>query len=121
LNCGLLTLAFSCSAISIQPEGKKLLEKHAIAPSAARLCSIARLRKNSLSFDSLARVGLHEQPHNGSKHFSHCPDGTNDGPLELTRNRYLYRLTSRRDVAPTDEDLCASDRDVHIRLRDDLP
>jgi hypothetical protein len=25
-------------AISIQPEGKRLLEKHAIAPSAARLC-----------------------------------------------------------------------------------
>jgi len=25
-------------AISIQAEGKKLLEKHAIAPSAARLC-----------------------------------------------------------------------------------
>ena len=29
---------FSCGAISIQAEGKKLLEKHAIAPSAARLC-----------------------------------------------------------------------------------
>jgi hypothetical protein len=29
-------------AISIQVEGKKLLEKHAIAPSAARLCSAAR-------------------------------------------------------------------------------
>jgi len=28
-------------AISIQPEGKSLLEKHAIAPSAARLCSAA--------------------------------------------------------------------------------
>jgi len=25
-------------AISIQAEGKKLLEKHAVAPSAARLC-----------------------------------------------------------------------------------
>ena len=30
-------------AISIQAEGKKLLEKHAVAPSAARLCSTARL------------------------------------------------------------------------------
>jgi hypothetical protein len=29
-------------AISIQAEGKTLLEKHAIAPSAARLCSTAR-------------------------------------------------------------------------------
>ena len=28
-------------AISIQAEGKKLLEKHAIAPSAARLCYAA--------------------------------------------------------------------------------
>jgi hypothetical protein len=28
-------------AITIQAEGKKLLEKHAIAPSAARLCYIA--------------------------------------------------------------------------------
>jgi hypothetical protein len=28
-------------AISIQAEGTKLLEKHAIAPSAARLCSAA--------------------------------------------------------------------------------
>jgi hypothetical protein len=28
-------------AISIQAEGKRLLEKHAIAPSAARLCSVA--------------------------------------------------------------------------------
>jgi len=30
-------------AISIQAEGKKLLEKHAIAPSAARLCYPPRL------------------------------------------------------------------------------
>jgi hypothetical protein len=30
-------------AISIQAEGKKLLEKHAIAPSAARLCSASLL------------------------------------------------------------------------------
>jgi len=29
-------------AISIQAEGKKLLEKDAIAPSAARLCYVAR-------------------------------------------------------------------------------
>jgi hypothetical protein len=28
-------------AISIQAEGNKLLEKHAIAPSAARLCCVA--------------------------------------------------------------------------------
>jgi hypothetical protein len=35
------TLAFSCGAISIQAEGKKLLEKDAIAPSAARLCYTA--------------------------------------------------------------------------------
>ena len=32
-------IAFSCCARSnIQAEGKNLLEKHAIAPSAARLC-----------------------------------------------------------------------------------
>src|SRR5687767_1244125 len=30
----------SAAAISIHTEGKKLLEKHAIAPSAARLCSM---------------------------------------------------------------------------------
>jgi hypothetical protein len=28
-------------AISIQAKGKKLLEKHAVAPSAARLCCVA--------------------------------------------------------------------------------
>jgi hypothetical protein len=28
-------------AISIQAEGQRLLEKHAVAPSAARLCSAA--------------------------------------------------------------------------------
>jgi len=28
-------------AISIRPEGKSLLEKHAVAPSAARLCYVA--------------------------------------------------------------------------------
>jgi len=34
-----LTLAFSCGARSaFDREGKRLLEKHAIAPSAARLC-----------------------------------------------------------------------------------
>ena len=34
-----ITLAFRLGrAISIQAEGKKLLEKHAVAPSAARLC-----------------------------------------------------------------------------------
>jgi hypothetical protein len=32
-------------AISIQAEGKKLLEKHAVAPSAARLCYVAALRE----------------------------------------------------------------------------
>src|SRR5688572_23508481 len=35
-----LTLAFSCGARSaFKAEGKRLLEKRAIAPSAARLCS----------------------------------------------------------------------------------
>jgi hypothetical protein len=33
-------------AISIRAEGKNLLEKHAIAPSAARLCYVAVLRFN---------------------------------------------------------------------------
>jgi hypothetical protein len=33
-------------AISIRAEGKKLLEKHAIAPSAARLCSAARWKQS---------------------------------------------------------------------------
>ena len=41
-------------AISIQAEGKKLLEKHAIAPSAARLCwaraqTLAALMDNTAS------------------------------------------------------------------------
>jgi hypothetical protein len=39
----LLTLAFSCGARSVfNREGIRLLEKHAIAPSAARLCWTAR-------------------------------------------------------------------------------
>jgi hypothetical protein len=38
-----ITLAFSCGARSaFNREGKRLLEKHAIAPSAARLCCVAR-------------------------------------------------------------------------------
>src|SRR5688572_10711354 len=34
-------------AISIQAEGKKLLEKHAIAPSAARLCWATAMHLNA--------------------------------------------------------------------------
>jgi hypothetical protein len=35
----LTLMRFSCgAAISIQAEGKKFLEKHAVAPSAVRLC-----------------------------------------------------------------------------------
>jgi hypothetical protein len=37
-----ITTAFSGGAISTQAEAKRLLEKHAIAPSAARLCYMAR-------------------------------------------------------------------------------
>jgi hypothetical protein len=36
-------------AISIQTEGTRLLEKHAIAPSAARLCSMAGDHTQSVS------------------------------------------------------------------------
>ena len=38
-------------AISIQADGKKLLEKHAIAPSAARLCYARRSRLGCDPFD----------------------------------------------------------------------
>ena len=39
IYCATERLAFSCGArSSIQAEGKRLLEKHAIAPSAARHC-----------------------------------------------------------------------------------
>jgi hypothetical protein len=37
-------------AISIQAEGKKLLEKHPIAPSAARLCYAAGEEDDSTKF-----------------------------------------------------------------------
>jgi hypothetical protein len=43
------TAAFSCGARSASElNRKKLLEKHAIAPSAARLCYAARLRLTTL-------------------------------------------------------------------------
>jgi hypothetical protein len=48
-----LTLAFSCGArISIQAEGKRLLEKHAIAPSAARPCWAAPMNKDDQALQS---------------------------------------------------------------------
>jgi hypothetical protein len=37
-------------AISIQAEGTRLLEKHAIAPSAARLCWTAPLKREANGF-----------------------------------------------------------------------
>jgi hypothetical protein len=42
------TMAFSCGARSaFKVEGKELLEKHAIAPSAARLCYVASNKKTN--------------------------------------------------------------------------
>jgi hypothetical protein len=56
-NCVGLTLAFSCGARSaFKPSSKKLLEKHAIAPSAARLCSSAPDFRIQLAF-CLATTG----------------------------------------------------------------
>jgi len=48
-------------AISIQAEGKRLLEKHAIAPSAPRLCSTAR------SISKMAEIPIAGQMFGGSK------------------------------------------------------
>src|SRR6267142_2150843 len=48
-------------AISIQAEGTKLLEKHAIAPSAARLCWTARLM-NGANWRTRAAVGALLRP-----------------------------------------------------------
>jgi len=39
--------------ISIQDKGKKLLERHAIAPSAARLCWAAARRKQTVCHNQL--------------------------------------------------------------------
>src|SRR5687767_10421536 len=42
------TLAFSCGARSaFNPPGKRLLESHAVAPSAARLCWLAQREHSS--------------------------------------------------------------------------
>jgi sterol desaturase/sphingolipid hydroxylase (fatty acid hydroxylase superfamily) len=63
-------------AMTIQAKGIKLLEKHAIAPSAARLCWIA----------SLITVAIHHQTHHakdeiridqfrgtGTRNYASCP------------------------------------------------
>jgi hypothetical protein len=58
-------------AISIQAEGKRLLEKHAIAPSAARLCWAATHHESRSSLLQVAKssTGLSNRPSNHSAHF----------------------------------------------------
>ncbi len=47
-------MAFSCGARSARKlEGKRLLENHTIAPSAARLCSTARLSWSLLQIGAM--------------------------------------------------------------------
>jgi hypothetical protein len=53
-------------AISIQAEGRKLFENHAIAPSAARLCSAAQLF-NAENGREYKRRRKHDHEHPSAK------------------------------------------------------